>query len=134
VYLSRLYREVENIDGCVHECERILTLLGMEEDIILNRLEDLGALYIRIARRLALVHQQHRLAAICLEAASTLGCEGAETMAEIGVNMVKMKAYQEATTWMEQAVRLAPESTEVQGRVSEAMMLLEKRMVVDSMT
>lgn len=52
VYLSKLYLEMKQIEPCVAQCDRLLTLLCLDNNRVLNSLKDLGELYRDVGSRL----------------------------------------------------------------------------------
>jgi tetratricopeptide (TPR) repeat protein len=71
VHLSRLYLDMKQIEPCVSQCGRILSLLGQENDRVLNSLEELGALFHNVGNRLE-VRNQPDLGKICFQVAQSL--------------------------------------------------------------
>ena len=52
VFLAHIFLMNNQVEECVGSCDHILKLLGMERDIILESLEDLGKQFIKIANKL----------------------------------------------------------------------------------
>jgi len=73
VYLSKLCVEKEDIEMCVQHCDRLLTLLGVSEDRTLNRLEELGELFFKIAGHFSSTGDHDILCRTCCEIAAMLG-------------------------------------------------------------
>lgn len=71
VHLSKLYLDMKKIESCVFQCDRLLSLLGLEDNILLNSLRELGELFHDVANRL---HSLDRpdLEGICFQVAHSL--------------------------------------------------------------
>jgi len=72
VYLSMLYMEQMNIEASVSQCSKLLSLLGMEQNMTLNRLVELGGLYFNVGCRLNAMKKED-LAGICFDIAAAFG-------------------------------------------------------------
>ncbi|RJR34742.1 MAG: glycosyltransferase [Desulfobacteraceae bacterium] len=54
VHLSKLYLDMNRIEPCVLQCDRLLSLLDLEHDFVLNSVQDLGGLFQTAGTRLRL--------------------------------------------------------------------------------
>jgi Tfp pilus assembly protein PilF len=72
VYLAKLLLERQEFEACVVQCDRLLTLLELNKNQVLNSLEELGSLFLTISRHLARIRLD--LSQICEEIGRRLGC------------------------------------------------------------
>jgi tetratricopeptide (TPR) repeat protein len=86
VYLSKVCAEKEDIDMCVEHCDRLLTLLGFSEDRTLNRPEELGELFFKIAGHFRSTGSHDILCRTCCEVAAMLGYKTTAAGAKVKVN------------------------------------------------
>jgi tetratricopeptide (TPR) repeat protein len=72
VYLARIFLERNEFEACVTQCDRLLTLLELNQNQVLNSLVELGALFFTISRHLALAKRPD-LSQVCEEMSGLLG-------------------------------------------------------------
>jgi tetratricopeptide (TPR) repeat protein len=82
VYLSMLYMEQKDIEASVSQCSKLLSLLGMEQNMTLNRLVELGELYFNVGCRLYAMKKEG-LAGICFDIGAALGYHNSKNRKEI---------------------------------------------------
>jgi tetratricopeptide (TPR) repeat protein len=71
VYLSKLFLEMRRIESCVSQCDRLLSLVGLDNGRILNSLAELGDLFRDVGNRLY-TRQRPDLGDICFQVAQSL--------------------------------------------------------------
>lgn len=73
VFLSRLFLEHKDVEACVTQCSKLLSLLGIEGNVVLNRLAELGELYFKAGNRLLDSQGEKHLARMCFDMSLMLG-------------------------------------------------------------
>ncbi|MBE9551016.1 MAG: glycosyltransferase [Proteobacteria bacterium] len=129
VYLSMLLLGNKDIEGCVTQCSRLLSLLGAEENTVLNSVADLGEQYLKAGRLLVRSHGQSGLGKICFDMSVMLGYNAPEAIAEIGVILIQTDDVSAGTEFLENALSMAPEDRKVKAVVTEAIKHLEEMTV-----
>ncbi|PKN68155.1 MAG: hypothetical protein CVU57_00595 [Deltaproteobacteria bacterium HGW-Deltaproteobacteria-15] len=71
VFLSKLYLDMAQIESCVFQCDRLLSLLGIENNVVLSSLKELGDLFHRVGKRLD-SRERPDLGKICFHVAQRL--------------------------------------------------------------
>jgi tetratricopeptide (TPR) repeat protein len=82
VHLSRLYLDVKQIESCISQCDRLLSLLGLENDRVLNSVGELGELFHDVGNRLQ-ARNRHDLGEICFQVAQKLEKIPSESMGRV---------------------------------------------------
>ena len=73
VFLAKLFIDKGDIETCVAQCDKLLTLLGIPENRTLRDLEELGALFDKAGHLMASANTDQRLIKICIEIGNILG-------------------------------------------------------------
>ncbi len=126
VYLSRLFLEKEDLEGCVTQCERLLALLGVDGEIVLNSPADLGKQFFQAGNLLASSKNHRHLARICFDSGILLGYDSPEVMSEIGATLVLTGDVAAGTQFLEGAFSRDPENEKVKEMVMNAAKILKK--------
>ena len=77
VYLSKLYLQNRDVDRGLAQCDKLLSLLGLDRNRTLDRLVELGGVYVEAGHRLTELRDSG-LARICFEIGAMLGYQGKE--------------------------------------------------------
>ncbi|MBN1832746.1 MAG: glycosyltransferase [Deltaproteobacteria bacterium] len=129
VYLSMLLLENKDIEGCVTQCNQLLSLLGAQVNIVLNSVADLGEQYLKAGRLLVRSHGQSGLGKICFDISVMLGYNTPEAIAEIGATLIQAGETGAGVQLLGNAFSMAPQSRKVKTVVTEAIKHLEEMTV-----
>ncbi|MBN1850773.1 MAG: glycosyltransferase [Deltaproteobacteria bacterium] len=66
VYLALIFLSNNDLESCVSSCDHLLSLLGLERNLVLDSFSDLGDRFFSIAQKLSGLNQSH-LSSICLQ-------------------------------------------------------------------
>jgi tetratricopeptide (TPR) repeat protein len=83
VYLSKLFLGCKEVEPCVVLCSKLLSLLDIQENRMLNSLAELGALYFKAGKRLTSSANNSDLGRICFEISDILGYRCMEAISEM---------------------------------------------------
>jgi tetratricopeptide (TPR) repeat protein len=125
VFLSRLFLDANDVEACVTQCDRLLSILGIEGDIVLEGLADLGEQYFKVGKALLLSGNPSNLGRICFDMCIMLGCSRPETIAEMGVALIQANDPVEGTQFLSKALSMAPQNEKVKAAVMDATKTLE---------
>jgi hypothetical protein len=106
-----------------------MSLLGMLEQVTLERIEDLGVWFAKIGATLALVRGEKELSEICFQIARMTGWDTAEMVAEVGAALIGSHDLAAGVRFIEQAVTAAPFNEKVRSAAKRAAQALERLVV-----
>ena len=129
VYLSMLLLENKEIEGCVTQSNRLLSLLGVEENIVLSSLADLGEQYLKAGRLLVASQGQSGMGKICFDISIMLGYNTPEVIAEIGATLIQAGETGAGVQLLRNVLSMAPQSRKVKAVVTEAIKHLKEMTV-----
>ena len=109
--LSMVYVRLESPELVVSECDRLMSLLGLNRNLTLNSLLDLSNLFIDIGKVL-LEQKRAPLASLAFNVAMHLGGEAIQTIKRIGRICFQHGDYNASLEYLEKAIRLNPQDWE----------------------
>ena len=109
--LSMVYILLNSPELVVTECDRLMSLLGLNRAITLNSLSDLSNLFIDIGKVL-LEKKRASLASLAFNVAMHLGGEAIQTLKTIGRICFQQGDYNASLEYLEKAIRLNPQDCE----------------------
>lgn len=109
--LSMVYVRLESPELVVTECDRLMSLLGLNRNLTLNSLLDLSNLFIDIGKVL-LEQKRAPLASLAFNVAMHLGGEAIQTIKRIGRICFQHGDYNASLEYLEKAIRLNPQDWE----------------------
>jgi glycosyltransferase involved in cell wall biosynthesis/Flp pilus assembly protein TadD len=89
VFLSRICIMQNDIDACIKECGRLISLLEVRTDRTLNSIEDLALYYIYAAKKLIELSESTRLIKESLETSLLLSNNNPSLLTDIGILFIE---------------------------------------------
>jgi tetratricopeptide (TPR) repeat protein len=109
--LCVIYIRLEHFEQVVTECDKMLDLLGLDRNIMLNSLSDLGNLFIDIGKALC-ERSEPAVATLAFNVFVHLSGETSESLKKVGSICFQQGCYDASLEFLEKAIRLNPQDCE----------------------
>ena len=112
VHLSQLFLSKGDIESCVIACDHLLRIMGLERDILLSSLDDLGAQFLLIGHRLS-EEGKSGLSKICIDVGLSLGKPKTDQLIPLAEQLFADRDFQGGIACLERLAASDPGNPEL---------------------